>query len=361
MANAFHGVKVIRVNNQTVQFQLEKADINLLNFLNLGILPAHLWSEIPETSATLAEMNLKPVGSGPYQAASFTRDSKGSILTYHLRAFPEFYGPPSYIRDWNFRFYSDRFQAQNALRGNQVDALAFIPWGEMSAVKNKNFQSVRLELPQETIVFFHVKNAPFKDERVRRALAMAVDPQELQTLIGPHATPIHSPFPFFETTTGTPSDLEKARALLQSAGWQLKDGETLRHLTAPTPPGLPTKRGAKTPSPPTTANVSSTAFVFTIDVPNQPDLLKVADFLKRRWSLLGAQVNIHAEEADPLLRDVVGNRSYQVLLWNILLPEDQDLTPFWSSNRTGERGLNLSNLEDRDVDLALEAVKSATS
>ena len=361
LANTFHGIKVIRINNQTVQFQLEKANLTLLSSLNLGILPAHLWSEVPETSATLAEMNLKPVGSGPYQAVSFTRDSKGSILTYHFGAFPKYYGPPSYIHDWNFQFYPDRFQAQNALRGNQVDALAFLPWGEISTIKNKNIQGIRLELPQETVAFFNVKNSLLKDERVRRALAMAIDPQELQTLIGPHATPINSPFPFLEATTGTPPDLEKARALLQSAGWQLKEGETVRHYAAPTPPSLPKKRGQKTVSPPpTVVNASSTAFVFTIDVPNQPDLLKVADFLKRRWSLLGAQVEIHSQEAEPLLRDAVTNRSYQVLLWNILLPEDQDLTPFWSSSRTGEGGLNLSNLEDRDVDIALETVKSAT-
>ncbi|MSR85343.1 ABC transporter substrate-binding protein, partial [Candidatus Uhrbacteria bacterium] len=353
LLNNFRNVNVLRVDDQTIQFQLPKANPSFLNLLTVGIMPAHIWEDLSDVNAMLTDANLKPIGSGPYQALSFTRDSKGFIFSYHLRAWPKYYGIAPFIKDVTFRFYGDRVQAQNALRGNQVDTLAFVPWGDVATIKNKNVHSLKLELPQETVAFFNTKDAVLKDERLRTALSMAIDHHELQDLIGAHATLINSPFPFLEATTSTPENLEGARALLQSMGWILNAGETVRHFV----PVVVPKSTKKTAS----VTTSSTPLTLTIDVPEQPDLLKVADFLKRRWSLLGIQVAIQSTDPESLLRQILNDRSYQIVVWNILLPETQDLTPFWNSGSATGNGLNLSNLQDRDVDNALNALNNVTS
>ena len=227
--------------------------------------------------------------------------------------------------------------------------------------KNKNVHSINLELPQETVAFFNLRDPVLKDDRLRKALAMALDNHALQELIGSHTNLINSPFPFLSATTSTSENLEGGRALLQSMGWILKEGETIRHLATPvtTPPKKSTSKLVTTSNAAVTP--SSTLLTLTIDVPEQPDLLRVADFLKRRWSLLGIQVTIQSTDPESLLRQTLTDRSYQVILWNVLLPETQDLSPFWSSANAGNSGLNLSNLQDREVDNALNAINNTTS
>lgn len=355
LASQYRGVKAVRVNDQTVQFQFDKPSPDNVTLLTLGILPAHIWEETGgEGNPTLAEANLKPIGSGPYKAASITRDAKGLVLTYNLKAFDDYYGEKPHIADFRLRFFPDRLQAVSALRNHQVDALAFIPWGEVQEFKNSTIKTYSLELPQETVAFFNVKNALLKDVRMRKALTLAIDPQELQNVTA-YSHVVSSPFPFASTTEMQPADLDGARTLLASMNWILKDGATVRTLS---PKADVTKNGTKTTDK-TTA--SSTQLLLTLSVPNQPDLLKVADYLKRRWSLLGAQVTVQAYDGDTLLKSALNDRGYQILIWNVLLSPTQDISPFWNSGNATGRGLNLSNIVDKTIDAALDVVAAASS
>jgi peptide/nickel transport system substrate-binding protein len=343
LASNFHDIEIVQVDDQTVQFHLPAADALFPNLLTVGILPAHIWEDIPDASTRLADANLKPVGSGPYQAASFTRDGRGNILSFQLKRFPAFYGLKPLIDEIRLRFYPDRIQALAGLNNGQVDAVAFVPWADTDKGRTDQLQSVSLELPQETVAFFNTKDKVLKEEKLRKALSLAIDPIELASVASDHAKPVTSPFPFLTDASTTKPDLEEARKELDALGWKLGEGETVRHFGT------------------STTSTSSTLLTLTIDVPNQADLLAVADHLKRRWSLLGAQVEVHTDEAEPLLRGALETRNYQIIVWNVLLSADQDQSPFWASANTAGRGLNLSNIADRDIDNALDAVQNATS
>jgi peptide/nickel transport system substrate-binding protein len=343
LAQAFHGVHVVRIEDHKVQFQLDKAQPDFLAELTLGILPAHLWEDVPDSGAALADANVKPIGSGPYQVESFTRDSKGLIISYHLMRFPRYYGLRPYLDSWRFRFFPDRTQAEAALKANQVDALAFMPWREAESLAGESFHRLRLELPQETVAFFNVRHPLLKDEKFRRALALAIDRGELVAQIGNGVEAVNGPFPFLDAPTSSAVNLDEARSLLTSLGWVLPEGENVR-----------IKSGSST-------TTSSSQLEIVVDVPEQQDLLKVAETLKRRWSLLGIRVEVRPQDAERLLREAVTSRSYQVIIWNLLIPPRQDLSPFWASASVNENGLNLSNLADRNIDTSLEAARSATS
>jgi peptide/nickel transport system substrate-binding protein len=343
LASNFHDVDIVQVDDQTVQFHLASPDALFPNLLTVGILPAHVWEDIPDASSRLADANLKPIGSGPYQVSSFTRDGRGNILSFQLTRFNAFYGLKPLIDNIRLKFYPDRLQALAALNNSQIDALAFVPWADASKGRADQIQAVSLDLPQETVAFFNTKDKLLKDEKLRKALSLAIDPIELASVVSDHAKPVTSPFPFLEDASSTKPDLEEARKALDALGWKLNEGETVRHLGS------------------SSSTASSTLLTLTIDVPNQTDLLAVADHLQRRWSLLGAQVTVHSDDAEPLLRGALETRNYQVILWNVLLPADQDLTPFWQSANSAGRGLNLSNVADRDIDNALDTLSNATS
>jgi len=343
LASSFHDVDIVQVDDLTVQFHLTAPDALFPNLLTVGILPAHVWEDIPDASARLADANLKPIGSGPYQVSSFTRDGRGNILSFQLTRFPAFYGLKPLIDSVRLKFYPDRLQALAALNNAQIDALAFVPWADASKGRADQVQAVSLDLPQETVAFFNTKDKLLKDEKLRKALSLAIDPIELASVASDHAKAVTSPFPFLEDASTTKPDLDEARKELDALGWKLNEGETVRHLGT------------------ASSTASSTLLTLTIDVPNQADLLAVADHLQRRWSLLGAQVTVRTDDAEPLLRGALETRNYQVIVWNVLLPADQDISPFWGSANSAGRGLNLSNVADRDIDTALDQLASATS
>lgn len=350
LAGQLRDVQFIQIDDSTIQFQLANPDPSFLTVLSVGILPMHIWEEIPATNMSLADANLKPIGSGPYQVSTFTRDNRGQILHYNLKRFTSYYGIKPLIEEMRIRFFSDRQQAESAFRNGQIDALAFIPWTEGKTLSGEQYLLHRIELPQVTVAFFNTKHPLLKDVRMREALSLAVDSQELASIVGDHAFPVNSPYPFLDYGTSTEPDLDAARTKLDSLGWKLVENESIRQLAGST-------RATST----TSTTATTTALSLSILVPNQPDLLKVAEALKRRWSLSGAEVNIISDEPENLLRTALEKRDYQILLTNILLSPNQDLTPFWSSANTAGNGLNLSNLSDRDIDLALGRVSSATT
>ena len=196
LAATFRQINPIRVDDTTVQFQLDKSNPQILTDLTLGILPAHLWKDIPGGNATLADINLRPIGSGPYQANSLRRDARGQILSYHLGRFEGFYGLKPHIQEWQFRFFTDRSQAMQALKNRQVDAFAFVPWSETAAFKRERLRSLQLQLPQETVAFFNLKDPLLKDAALRSILSQSIDRSELEELVKPHASLVDSPFRF---------------------------------------------------------------------------------------------------------------------------------------------------------------------
>jgi peptide/nickel transport system substrate-binding protein len=361
LQQTYAGLRVVRVDDTTVQFQLDKPNPTLLTDLTLGILPAHIWEDVPDSSAQLADANLRPIGSGPYRVDAFTRDAKGALYSYRLKRFDSYYGFKPFIETRQFRFYPDQDQATAALQSNQVDALAFLPWSTAKQQKNANLHLVPIELPQETMAFFNLRDPLLKDLKLRRALAAAIDRSELQTLVGEEGVVADTPFPYLETTsTAVTSSLELARAALDKLGWTMPTGSTIR-TKAPTPPAAPTTRtGSTAPKPTPAPSASSTPLAFDITVADQPDLITIAEYLKRRWSLVGASVNVKTVDPDTLRRDAKTFRDFQVLVYNILPPPDEDVSGIWASDYTAY-GYNFSGLADRDVDTALDQLLAAST
>ncbi len=362
LSSRFRGVKVSATDTATVQFTQEHPDVTLLQALTVGILPADVWQDIPSANARLADLNIKPIGSGPYRFKVFTRDNKGFIKSYTLERWDDYYGLKPYLKNLTFQFYPDRKQAEDALKADLVDALAFTNMQD-GQKDSKRWHQIKLNLPQETIAFFNLKNTLLSDERIRRALAGVIDRQEIVDAWNGQAAPINGPFPFRMSST-TVMDLDQARTLLESANWTLPPGGAVRVLTPkPKPvPAAASKRVSVTTSPvsptPTTTAQELTLTIITSD---QTQLVSVAETLKRRWSLIGVRVNVNVVASEELLRAATRERNGQVIVTNVLLDASQDMFPFWWSGQATDRGLNISNLADRDVDTALENVRHATS
>lgn len=339
LSSGFRGVTLEIIDPTTIAFHLERPDARFLSKLTVGILPAHLWSNISVANTRLSDLNQKPIGSGPYRVKSFSRDNLGSIHSYTLERNEQYYGDKPFITAITFQFFPDQRSALDALKGELVDTVAFVDSDEARKfAASSRVRDISLDLPQETIAFFNLKDPLLSNSAVRRALTLAVHRADIVTALEGMATPVFGPYPFVETTSTTPN-LDEAREILTKAGWTLSEGANVR----------------------TTGGASSTELVLTITVPDDPDLLIIAHALERQWSVLGARVNVDIQSTEEVTRRATRERHGQITLINVLLGGDQDIFPFWWSGQAVDRGLNISNLSDRNVDALLEQTRIATS
>ncbi|MDF1496708.1 MAG: ABC transporter substrate-binding protein [Patescibacteria group bacterium] len=344
LAPLFRGVQISAKDVHVVKFILDQPDVSFLKSLTVGIMPAALWQNIPPANARLANINLKPIGSGPYQVKSFTRDQRGVIRSYTLERSEFYYGIKPFIQTLTFQIYPDISPAEDALKSDLVDGLSFLTPIEMdkfTAVTRWN--TATLNAPQQTIAFFNLKDETLKDIKIREALTKAVNKNEIVDSLGGHAEITDAAYPFLTPTTSTKTDIEGAREILDKAGWILQENQTVR-----------VKKGTEN-------SATTTQLTINILVPDQPDLIKVAENLKRQWSLVGVQVEIQAEDMPTVMRRSSRDRDTQVVLWNVLYSRDQDLSPIWWSGQTSERGTNFSGLADKDIDELINKTKAATS
>lgn len=354
LAQTFAGFEAIRVDDSIVQIKHTGDALSLAqwqNLLTVGILPAHRWADVSDGSPQLAEANLKPIGSGPYQFEMFTRDAKGLILAYTLKRFSGYYGETPYLEQRIFRFYPDRHTAELALESNQIETLAFVPWSSEDKLRITDDKAVTIELPQVATIFLNTQDALLKQLPVRKAMSLAIDRGELIQALK-HGTPLQSTFPFFESysTSSLLTNIEEARSILDENRWKTDPSTGLRYLQ----PAPVTSRGRTATS---TSFVTSTPLTISLIVPDQSDLSLIAEAVKRRWSLLGMQITIETLDRSEILRRALSEHTHQAVLYNIMAPTDADLLPFWSANGS----LNLSQWSQPAITASISAAETATS
>src|SRR4030042_779299 len=80
------GVTVERVSDRVVAFRLQTKNAQFPNNLTLGLLPKHLWEDVRPINFAYAELNIKPIASGPYRSKWLTKKDLGRIHAYRLAA-----------------------------------------------------------------------------------------------------------------------------------------------------------------------------------------------------------------------------------------------------------------------------------
>lgn len=211
-------------------------DVNAL--LEVYTAPKHLLEHIPAAEMRLAPFGRNPVGNGYYRFVSWTPAQ--SLL---LEVDAEKPDGRAAIDRIIMRFTPDMTAALTQLLAGQGDLLAKVPPSLMSRVR----EAADVELGtgprvRPAWMAMNTRRAPFDDPRVRRALALAVDREELvRGLFGDVGQAAWSPIPevFREHSPGVrpiPFAPDSARALLAAAGWRdtnrdgilVRDGRPLR-------------------------------------------------------------------------------------------------------------------------------------
>jgi peptide/nickel transport system substrate-binding protein len=344
LQSSFQGVDVQKKDDYTVVFTLKQPYATFLSNLTVGIAPQHVWSNISPKNAALAEQELKPVGSGPFQFTEIkTRRKTGEITEIRLTRNAGYYGQRPYIDEIDFNFYGKHEDAVAALLSGNVDGLGFLPLSLLDKVSGRSALAVhRLLLPQYFALFFNqTQSAVLGDAGIRAALALGTDRQELvKTALHGQGESLHLPIPpgvfaFNEQLPPPPYDPEKAKQNLDDAGWKVPAGKDIRE-----------KDGK-----PLQVKLTTTDW---------PEYAETADLIKEQWHKIGVDVVVTKLGAGTIQQEAVAPRNYEILLYGEVLPAQPDPYPFWHSSQIKSPGLNLALFQDKDTDKVLEDARKTT-
>jgi peptide/nickel transport system substrate-binding protein len=341
-------IKISNPDDKTIIFDISEPYAPFLSRLTFGILPKHIWSKISADQFSLVDLNLEPVGSGPFIFEELKKNASGDITTYKLIASEHYYNKKPYLEKLILKFYKDQESVINAYNQKEISGFGFSDYNKTLKFKERNDTSVyTISTPQYFPVLLNqTKSIPLADYKVREALQHATNRDELiEKVFNGYADKIYSPLikPFISENFDFDNSLmeyspDKAKKLLENSGWKKKDGEKFRK-----------KNGEE--------------LKIKLVTTNTTDLSKTVELLKKQWGEVGVNVEI-IESNDKLniRQDYLNPREYESILLGLEYSgNDPNLFFFWHSTGKKNPGLNFALYENEKTDKLLEESKKMTT
>ncbi len=388
LQRTFQGVKTKKINDWSIEITLSEPFAPFLYSLTFGILPAHIWKDIPPRTAYLSEYNLLPIGTGPFRFKSRTIDKKrGIIRAYKLIRNESYYREKPYLNAITFKFFENFQESLNALKQNQVEGMSFLPKNFQEEIQTLDFiTNHKLNLAQYTALFFNEKqNSILQEKELRLALAYAMNKNQLiregldnqaEIIYGPILPGFIGYNPDIEKFG---FDIEKANAILDQAGWKRVEitkykenriKEEKENIQKENPADTRSDEELKTEAekrlqeefeklPLFFREKNEKKLELTLSTVENPTNKKVLELIEEDWKRLGIKTKLVFSSPENIKKEVIQPRKYEVFLYAQAVGFDPDPFPFWHSSQNKYPGLNLAIFSNKEVDaLLLEARKS---
>lgn len=341
----WQGVSAEKLDDYTVRFSLRTPYAPFVENLTTGIIPKHLWENVGPDQALLHELNLKPVGSGPYAFDRLKQEKDGSIAWLSLKRNSKYFREGPYLKKITFLFFKTEDELAAAWNKGLIEG-----FGPVSAARIDEFSSSRssvrtIQMPRIFGIFFNEKRAPMLgDRKIRQAIAHALNKEEIVKKAAPGgATPINAPLPFLEVPPDIklyPYDQGRARQLLEEAGWKDADGDGIREKR--------TRQKGKE---------EIATFNITLTTSDWPDLIRAAEAIKSSLREVGINVTVRSLPFSELETEVLRPRNFEMLLFGQVYGFEPDPFAFWHSSQIKDPGFNIALFANKKADQILEEVR----
>jgi len=290
-----------------------------------GVLPEHLLKD--EKNIMSSKFNTHPIGTGPYRLSKlefsknielsanadyFEHRPKIDTIIYHV------------IPDANTRFLMLKTQKVDigSLEAMQIER-------QIEPSFFNNYKVIEEIAHAYTYLGFNLRREKFQDARVREALSLAIDREELvDILFMGHGQVCTGPFlpggPSFNKSVKAPTpNIEKAIALLKEAGYD-----------------------------------KNNPFTFEIATSNSSSIRPyAAQILQHQLAKVGVEVKLRVMEWQAFLNMVVFPREFDTVLlgWSLSLTPDPYL--LWHSDSDRPGAFNFIGYHNKKVDTLIETMQ----
>lgn len=336
--SSWQGIKIAKKGQREVTFTLPTILASFQYSLTTGILPEHILGDVPPADLRGSLFNtVEPVGSGPFkwkdiEVVGDTAEQREQRIA--LSAFDGYHLGRPKIDEMIIRAFLDEEALIRRFEEGKLNAIA----GALSRpLSGKDVEELNVPLTGAVMSFFNTSSPILSDAKVRRALTMATDKGNLINSLAYPSEPVHGPL--LQEHTGYRSDVlqygfdkAQAAALLDDAGWVMNPETKVR-----------TKDGEK---------LSLTLFTLS-----SAEYAAAANKLQSQWRELGVDLAVESLSSGELQNNI-DERSYDILVYGILMGLDSDQFAYWHSSQAdvrSQRRLNFSEYKKDAVDDALEA------
>jgi peptide/nickel transport system substrate-binding protein len=325
------------VDPRTIRFTFTEPHAQAIEDFWWAPVPKHLLEGTGGAQMKNAAYNRQPVGSGPFRFAEWRANDR--LVLERNDSFPEALGGPAAAQRVVFRIVPEPATLLTELMtgGIHVD----IPVDPDQAPRIEESSDLALHSFPGTKLYYigwNNQRAPFDDARVRRAMTLAIDRQEIIDArlrgFGSVATSTVPPWhPFHPDIEPLAHDPEAAKQLLEEAGWTDANGDGTR------------EKGGQ-------------PLTFSLLTSQGPLNRAIVQVVQNQLQQVGARVELQVLEFQTMLAQHK-NRDFDAVLSNWILDNFQMASApqslFHSSqadvdqsaNRSGVRSQRLDDLIDR--------------
>jgi peptide/nickel transport system substrate-binding protein len=337
----WQNVTVETQGNYSVRFILPEPFIPFIYYTTIGLLPAHLLSDVLPADLPSSEFSTQhPIGTGMFEIEDVTPDR----IT--LTANPDFWGPHPYLQKleiWSFGDWDSMVAAykRGDIQGiyrvspQYLSELAQLPDLQLYSAQQAGYGLIYLNLQRAEKPFFQDKN-------VRQALLYALDRQALvDEVMHGQGIVADSPIPptgwaYDPSVRHYPFDPEAAMTLLDNAGWSDTNGDRIRD-----------KDGIE--------------MAFTLFTSDDTLMIALADAIAQSWRVIGVDARVQPQGAGLVPNFLQSSpRNFDAVLIEVGLAADPDPYPWWHSTQAGEGGQNFSGFSNLAADIAIEQARAIT-
>jgi len=342
----FEGVQVVKVDDKTVKFLLDRPNSFFITNLNVGILPQHILSKVAVADLISNSFNLQPIGSGPYKVAEqvlSTNDGKQKII---LTKFDGYFGTKPKINQIRLNVYPD--EASLLHDKASLDIVPRIVGTLNQLVYDSRFKTQSYTLPQYTAIFFNTNSAKLKSTKVRVALLKLVNKDDLIKQLD---NKIRVDTPLMELNQQdwlNTADLSQANGSLFDAGYKFKKDDKGNIL-----PGEIYRKDSAGKD----FELNLVARQYDDGSAQQEETVKTVNFLVEAWKKGGIKINVQYLD-DATFSTAIREKTYDMIFTGQSMGYNLDTFPFWHSSQAKQDGLNLSNYKSFGADAQIESIRS---
>jgi ABC-type transport system substrate-binding protein len=305
----------------------------------MGILPEHLLNEEALKKEALSlgrdpakftlrdsRFNRHPIGCGPFVFRQWKSDR--FITLDHFQNYWE--GPANYDK-YIYRIIPDMLTQEMEFYAGTLDTYGVLPHQVKRLAQDKKYQHFSGLSLGYTYIGYNMRRKPFDDPRVRRALGMAVNVDDIiRYVLYDQGERITGPFVkqtdyYDHSIRPLPYDPEGALKLLAEAGWK-KNSE-----------GWLEKNGQR--------------LSFTLITNNGNDLRKaILAVAQNAWRKIGVEVRTDLLEWAVFIQERVNKLDFDALVLGWSMGIEPDLYQIWHSSQTNPGQLNFVGFKNSEAD-----------
>ncbi len=335
-AEDFARVKTFRVlDRYTFEVTYENFFARAVASWMSPILPKHV---LEGQNIRNTPFSRKPIGAGPYRLKSW--DSGSSIV---LAASPTYFGGKPHISEVVYRIIPDEATMFMETRAGRLDVMNLNPLQYLRQTEGtfwqKEYRKYRYLASVYIFLGFNLEHPTFKDARVRQAISMAINRDDLVAGVllgqGVAAFGPYKPGTWASHKSLEPirQDRKAARELLASAGY------------LPGEDGILHRNGKRL------------EFTILTNQGNEQRIL-TATLIQTQLAAIGVDVRIRTVEWAAFIREFVNKGRFDAVILGWTITQDPDIFQIWHSSQAHDGGLNFVHYRDAEVDAILEEARA---